>query len=97
MPTSSSGPLTLGSNAFNPESLFQDEAKIKAANAHLDKDDLRSATIALFSLPKNDTYVYHAIASVTLAQVQLAVAQGDQHGLHDWYKDEEGKAVSLTL
>ena len=97
MPTSSSVPLTLGSKSFEPEKLFQDDERLKEAHANLDSNDLRSAILALFSLPENDTYVYHAVASVTLAQVQQAIAQGDQHGLHDWYKDEEGKAVSLTF
>jgi hypothetical protein len=89
-----SAPFTLGSKSFDPENLFQDEEKLKAANAFLEKNDLRSAIVALFSLPENDTYVYHAVASVTLTQVQHAIIQGDQHGLHDWYKDEDGKPVS---
>jgi hypothetical protein len=88
------GPFTIASKTFDPQTLFQDEAKLKAANDHLQKNDLRSAVTALFALAGNDSYVYHAVASVSLAQVQQAVLQGDHHGLHDWYKDEDGKPVS---
>jgi predicted negative regulator of RcsB-dependent stress response len=95
MPQTSSPPFTLGSKSFDPENLFQDEEKLKAANNYLEKNDLRSAVTALFALAENDSYVYHAIASVTLAQVQQAILQGHHHGLHDWYKDGDGKAVSL--
>jgi hypothetical protein len=31
---------------------------------------------------------------VTLAQAQQAILHGDLHGLHDWYKDGEGRPVS---
>jgi hypothetical protein len=94
MSSVSSPPYTTGSKSFNPQQLLQDEEKLKTANAFLGKDDLRSAITIYFSLPENDSYIYHAVASVTLAQVQQAILQGDQHGLHDWYKDGDGRPVS---
>jgi hypothetical protein len=94
MSSVSSQPYTIGSKSFNPQQLLQDEEKLKIANAFLGKGDLHSAIITYFSLPENDSYVYHAVASVTLAQAQQAILQGDLHGLHDWYKDGEGRPVS---
>jgi len=90
----SSPPYTAGSRSFDPQQLLQDEEKLETANAFLGKDDLRSAITIYFSLPENDNYIYHAVASVTLAQVQQAILHGDQHGLHDWYKDGDGRPVS---
>jgi hypothetical protein len=94
MSSMSSQPFITGSKSFDPQQLLQDEEKLKTANAFLRKDDLHSAIIIYFSLPENDSYVYHAVASVTLAQAQQAILQGDQHGLHDWYKDGDGRPVS---
>lgn len=56
-------------------------------------NDLRSAILTTFSLLQNDSYIYHAIASVTLAQVQQAIEYGGKNGLHAWYIDEDGKPV----
>ena len=50
--------------------------------------------IATFNLPEDDNYVYHAIASVTLAQVQVAIDHGAVSGLHAWYFDREGRPVT---
>jgi hypothetical protein len=96
MPTTATAPSTVGPESFDPEALFQDEQKLKEANSFLANNDLRSAIIAFFALPAADNYVYHAVSSVTLSQVQQAVLQGDLHGLHDWFKDEDGKSVSLS-
>ena len=57
------------------------------------ENDLRSSIIAAFNLSSNDSYVYHAIASVTLAQVQEAIAVGGEHELHAWYLDDSGEPV----
>jgi hypothetical protein len=95
MPATATAPSTVGAESFDPDDLFQDEQKLKEANSHLANNDLRSAVIAFFALPATDDYVYHAISSVTLAQVQQAVQQGGQHGLHDWYKDVDSKSVSF--
>ena len=88
MSAKNSGPFTVGAKAFDPEALVQDEVKLKIALLYLEKDDIGSAIINYFSLPGDDDYVYHAIASVKLAQVQQAVQQGHQFHLNDWYKDD---------
>jgi hypothetical protein len=78
---------TVGSNSFQPDDLFTDTALIESLRAHLNKGDFRSAIVSAFRLPQNDDYIYHATASVTLAQVQNAIEAGSSHGLHDWYLD----------
>lgn len=60
-------------------------------------NDLMSSIISTFNLLKTDDYVYHAMASVTLAQVQQAINHGAGSGLHAWYADEEGKPVRTVL
>ena len=88
-----SGPYCAGSASFNPERFFSawQEGKISAP---ADKsNDLRTSIRTAFDLPENDPYVYHAIASVTLAQVQTAVNSGAEYGLHSWYRDGEGQPV----
>jgi hypothetical protein len=57
------------------------------------KNDLRTAVVQAFGLGKNDDYVYHATASVNLAQVQLAIDYGDANGMHAWYRDDVGHQV----
>ena len=81
---------TTGSADFDPDALFDSWSTTKT----LPEDhDLRSSIIASFNLPSNDHYVYHAIASVTLDDVQQAIAGGSQHGLHAWYVDDDGETV----
>ena len=82
---------TAGSTKFKPDDLFEDAALLDAARSHLLQNDLRSALTTAFRLPDGDDYVYHATASVTLAQVQSAINAGPFHGLHDWYLDAESK------
>lgn len=84
---------TIGSKAFHPEALFEDEALLDEARSHLLRNDLKTAVITAFRLPKEDEYVYHATASVTLSQVQTAIHAGPSHGLHDWYLDTESKPL----
>ena len=81
---------TTGSAQFDPDAFFQAWASRRTLP---EGNDLRSAIVTAFNLPSNDHYVYHAIASVTLADVQQAIAGGDQHGLHAWYLGEDGKPV----
>lgn len=57
------------------------------------KNNLRSAIVQAFGLREDDNYVYHATASVTLAQVQTAIDHGDANGMHAWYRDEAGNQV----
>ena len=60
-------------------------------------DDLRASITSAFNLSNRDSYVYHAIASVTLSEVQEAIENGNENGLHAWYLDAEGKAVQFSL
>lgn len=85
---------TQGASHFEPDALF--EAWSKDEERLPENDDLRSSIISVFNLPHNDSYVYHAVASVTLTQVQEAITQGGQAGLHTWYLDDEGKAVRIS-
>lgn len=85
---------TEGASHFDPDALL--EAWDSSMTIPSD-NDLRSSIITTFNLPENDTYVYHAIASVTLAQVQAAISHGAGSGLHAWYLDNEGKPVNICL
>jgi len=78
-----------GSPSWNPDTYLTDAELHARAQAYLsEKNDLRSAITTSFSLRKADNYVYHAIAAVTLAQVQQGVNLGRAHGLHNWYYGE---------
>ena len=76
---------------FDPDALLEkwsgDEKTLPESS------DFRSSIISTFSLPHDDSYVYHAIASVTLSQVQTAIDHGGDSGLHAWYLDGTGKSV----
>jgi hypothetical protein len=78
---------TVGSRSFDPSLLFEDQSLLDKVHTHLNQNDLRAAIVAAFNLPEADDYIYHATASVTLAQVQNAVIAGPANGLHDWYID----------
>ena len=85
------GVYTIGSNSFAPDAFFEAWAKgDKSAPADT---SLRASIIGSFGLPKDDSYIYHAIASVTLNQVQVAIDAGRRNGLLDWYLDKEGTPV----
>ncbi|KAK3363398.1 hypothetical protein B0T25DRAFT_596620 [Lasiosphaeria hispida] len=86
----------VGSPTFDPETAIRNDATHEAALRALEDDDFETAIQTWFRIPDGDDYVYHAIASVTLAQVQRAVNLGGQKGLHgwyDWYRDERGEAL----
>ena len=85
-------PVT-GIPTSNPHSYFKDASHTSDALAKLYGNEFRSAVIRGFNLPEDDSYVYHAIASVTLSQVQAAIEAGTAHGLCDWYLDEKGTTV----
>ncbi|KAI0803894.1 hypothetical protein GGR55DRAFT_380564 [Xylaria sp. FL0064] len=74
-----------GSPSWNPDAYLADTELHARAEAHLAKNDLKSAITASFALRPSDAYVYHAIVAVTLPQVQHVVSLGGTHGLHDWY------------
>ncbi|KAL8672431.1 MAG: hypothetical protein Q9168_003109 [Polycauliona sp. 1 TL-2023] len=85
---------TTGSAQFDPDALLVSWAK-DSETLLPHGTDLRSSIVAAFNLAQSDNYVYHAVASVTLAQVQQAIDHGGQHGLHAWYPDESGKPSEL--
>ena len=84
---------TTGASYFNPDTLFDSWGSKPQTLPQ--ENDLASSIKTTFNLPYNDKYVYHAIASVTLSQVQEAINHGAAQGLHGWYFDEEGKPVRL--
>lgn len=49
--------------------------------------------MTLFKLPVADKYVYRAVTSVLLPQVQHAVSMGGVNGLYAWYRDLSGQPV----
>ncbi|CAJ2504084.1 Uu.00g114780.m01.CDS01 [Anthostomella pinea] len=75
-----------GSPSWNPDAYAADTALQARAEEQLSKDDLQSAIATSFALRRNDSYVYHAIVSVTLPQVQHVVSLGGANGLHAWYR-----------
>ncbi|KAL6722250.1 hypothetical protein ACLMJK_001357 [Lecanora helva] len=88
--TSSRG--TDGASSFDPDTLFECWSQ---GHITTPKDnDLRSSIISTFSLTPDDSYVYHAIASVTLSEVQAAIDHGAESGLHAWYVGGDGKPLS---
>ena len=82
---------TVGSSSFEPESFL--EAWRNGNFGPPADHDLRETTIKAFGLEENDDYVYHATASVTLADVQQAIENREKNGLHAWYRDEKGEHV----
>lgn len=95
MTSQRSSPRTTGASSFDPDALFKvwgDGQKFLPEN-----NGIRSSILKTFNLAEIDSYVYHAIASVTLAQVQEAVDHGGEHGLHAWYLDGNGKPVYLRM
>lgn len=86
---------TGGIRSSNPRNYFFPDEKREESLISLIRNDLRSAITSGFGLPSDDSYVYHAIASVTLAQVEDAVKASTSNGLCDWYQDVEGHQVCL--
>lgn len=95
MPPVSQKTFCVGSAGFDPSAIVADRALSDQIEEHLNKDDLVGASRALFKLPEKDDYVYHATASVSLAEVQHIVQLGGVNGLHSWYKTSDGTPVSL--
>lgn len=94
MPLEPKDPFTTGSSTFNPDTLFEEWAVNK--QSLLKDSDLRRSIITTFALSENDNYTYHAIASVTLSQVQDAINHGNSHDLHTWYRDDANDPVSFA-
>lgn len=83
----------VGNPALTPDQVIQDTDRLSQARDLLTKDDLLGASKLLLGLPDKDTYTYHAMTSVSLAQVQHAVSLGGVNGLHTWYRQEDGAPV----
>ena len=83
-----------GSSAFDASALVGDVGKQERARELLAANDLYGASRLVFGLPEADTFTYHAVASVTLAQTQQAVQLGAANGLHAWYRRSDGSVVS---
>ncbi|OTA01434.1 hypothetical protein A9Z42_0017480 [Trichoderma parareesei] len=86
-------PRCAGSPSFAPDEVIQDLPRLQQARELLAANDLYNASRVLLGLPERDTFTYHAMTSVTLAQVQHVVELGGVNGLHAWYRDEDGTAV----
>lgn len=79
-------PSCVGAPAFDPTTRVQDpDARAQALGFLSEKNDVAAAVRAYFQLPAHDTYLYRAVATVTLAQVQHVVSLGGVNGLHAWY------------
>lgn len=87
---------TTGSARFQPDAFIESWANDRGSLLP-QSNGLRSSIIAAFHLAQTDNYVYHAIASVTLAQVQEAIEHGGENGLHAWYPDKSGKPSEVSL
>ena len=85
---------TIRSASFDPVRFF-DTWPERSSELLPHDNDFRTSIMNAFGLKDTDNYVYHAIASVTLAQVQHAISRGGgENGvLHAWYRDSEGKQV----
>lgn len=84
---------TVGSATWTPDDFLKQWAQPDSTShprAHLDHDDLETSIKQSFALPENDSYVYHAVASVTLHQVQQAIQAGNKNGMHAWYLEDNG-------
>ncbi|KAK0718887.1 PCI domain-containing protein [Apiosordaria backusii] len=78
----------VGNPKFDPAKAVQDVETHRAAMELLnEKNDFEGAIRLWFGLPERekDEYVYHAVASVTLPQVQSVVELRGRNGLHGWY------------
>ncbi|KHN94256.1 uncharacterized protein MAM_07892 [Metarhizium album ARSEF 1941] len=80
----------VGNPSFRPDDIARNQDKLNRARDLLSKNDLYEASRVLLGLPEADVYIYHAIASVKLAQAQHVVDRGGDNGLHAWYKAEDG-------
>lgn len=84
---------TEGSTTFDPDKFFEAWEKEEITAPY--DNDFRKFIIRAFGLKSTDTYVYTAVAEVSLLQAQTYLEFGAQGGLHGWYKDKDGKLVSM--
>lgn len=78
-------PSCVGAPGFDPAARVRDPDARAQAVALLRENDFAGAVKAYFGLPTEDTYIYHAMTSVSLSQVQHVVSLGGANGLHAWY------------
>ena len=79
--------VTDGSKTWAPSHVFDNknsEAWDKV-HSYLKANEFRAAVASAFELPQGDNYIYHATASISLAQAEAAVHAGRSNGLHAWY------------
>ena len=95
LPSSGATNTAASTASSNPNKYFSAASALETSKARLEEDNFRDAVITGFGLEQDDSFVYHAIASVTLEQVQSAVDAGTAHGLCDWYLDGDGKVVCI--
>lgn len=92
---------TTGSQKFTPEGFLEEWQKRDHTKTPLidstREDGFRQAIIDAFDLPQDDDFVYHAVMSVTLTDVQKAINAGSANGLYAWYRDEKGEPVGKTF
>jgi hypothetical protein len=86
---------TQGSPSFDPDAFFDAWAQETLTPPY--DNDFRKFIIKAFGLRGDDSFVYRAVAEVTLLQAQTYLEFGGQGGLHGWYRDGEGKEVSLVF
>ena len=84
---------TQDSNNFDPDKFFEAWKKEEVTPPY--DNDFRKFIIRAFGLEYTDSFVYRAVAEVTLLQAQTYVEFGGQGALHKWYVDGEGNQVSL--
>ena len=87
-------PYTTGAVQFDPDMFFNSWPA--RPSSLFEYDNFRHAVITSFELPHNDSFIYHATASVSLAQVQQAISHGGDAGLHAWYLNEQGELVIIS-
>lgn len=79
-----------GNPRFDPAVAIQDrENHERAIRVLNEKNAFDEAIRVWFGVPERDGYVYHAVASVMLSQVQRAVEAGRRFGMHDWYREDD--------
>ena len=86
---------TQGSPSFDPDAFFEAWANETLTPPY--DNDFRKFIIKAFGLRPDDSFVYRAVAEVTLLQAQTYLEFGGQGGLHGWYLSEEGKEVSRVF
>lgn len=88
-------PTCTGTASFDPNTRITDADARTQALALLEQNDFAGAIKSYFQLPGGDNYVYHAITSVTLPQVQHIVSLGAANSLHSWYASLDAPSAPL--